>query len=262
MAINSNVLAEMEIPNAYLKSLPKCGKDCLGEGMYRYLTADQFFPECLLDYLDQSSEYTTLEIANRVEASVHIWKQKYSKRHSLRAKVGKSSWGGKVKGFVGDIETTKVLAQRAETLLQNLRLRFPGLPQTSLDVSKIQHNKDVGQAILESYSRVMESLAFNITARIDDLLYVDDATKQRASATAELMPVNEPGQIGAAPPIQRRILPSPFSYQRSLAGATSAMGASNDSDEIDESPDRRTCQLITNGNLRDALAGSLERLAF
>ncbi|KAB2029861.1 hypothetical protein ERO13_D05G184700v2 [Gossypium hirsutum] len=262
MAINSNVLAEMEIPNAYLKSLPKCGKDCLGEGMYRYLTADQFFPECLLDYLDQSSEYTTLEIANRVEASVHIWKQKYSKRHSLRAKVGKSSWGGKVKGFVGDIETTKVLAQRAETLLQNLRLRFPGLPQTSLDVSKIQHNKDVGQAILESYSRVMESLAFNITARIDDLLYVDDATKQRASATAELMPVNEPGQIGAALPIQRRILPSPFSYQRSLAGATSGMGASNDSDEIDESPDRRTCQLITNGNLRDALAGSLERLAF
>jgi hypothetical protein len=35
---------------------------------------------------------------------------------------------------------------------------------------------------MESYSRVMESLAFNIMARIDDLLYVDDATKQRATA--------------------------------------------------------------------------------
>ncbi|XWS14406.1 hypothetical protein CRYUN_Cryun35bG0006500 [Craigia yunnanensis] len=181
-AINSNVLAEMEIPNAYLNSLPKCGKDCLGEVMYRYLTADQFSPECLLDYLDLSSEYTTLEIANRIEASVHIWKQKYLKRHSVRAKVGKSSWSGKVKGFVGDIEKSKFLAQRAETLLQNLRLRFPGLSQTSLDMSKIQYNKDVGQSILESYSRVMESLAFNITARIDDLLYVDNATKQRAAA--------------------------------------------------------------------------------
>lgn len=28
---------------------------------------------------------------------------------------------------------------------------------------------------------MMESLAFNLLARIDDLLYVDDATKQRAA---------------------------------------------------------------------------------
>lgn len=32
--------------------------------------------------------------------------------------------------------------------------------------------------MLESYSRVLESMAFNIVARIDDLLYVDDLTKQ------------------------------------------------------------------------------------
>lgn len=38
--------------------------------------------------------------------------------------------------------------------------------------------QDVGKSILESYSRVLESLAFNIVARIDDLLYVDDLTKQ------------------------------------------------------------------------------------
>ena len=44
-------------------------------------------------------------------------------------------------------------------------------------MSKIQYNKDVGKPILESYSRVLESLAFNIIARIDDLLYVDDLTK-------------------------------------------------------------------------------------
>lgn len=37
--------------------------------------------------------------------------------------------------------------------------------------------QDVGKSILESYSRVLESLAFNIVARIDDLLYVDDLTK-------------------------------------------------------------------------------------
>ncbi|KAK9028562.1 hypothetical protein V6N11_025718 [Hibiscus sabdariffa] len=31
------MLAEMEIPNAYLKSLPKCRNDCLEGIMYRYL---------------------------------------------------------------------------------------------------------------------------------------------------------------------------------------------------------------------------------
>lgn len=38
--------------------------------------------------------------------------------------------------------------------------------------------KDVGKSILESYSRVLESLAFNIVARIDDLLLVDDLSKE------------------------------------------------------------------------------------
>lgn len=36
----------------------------------------------------------------------------------------------------------------------------------------------MGKSILESYSRVLESLAFNIVARIDDLIYVDDLTKE------------------------------------------------------------------------------------
>lgn len=33
--------------------------------------------------------------------------------------------------------------------------------------------QDVGKAVLESYSRVLEGLAFNIVAWIDDVLYVD-----------------------------------------------------------------------------------------
>nr|GFB56468.1 Rop guanine nucleotide exchange factor 1-like [Tanacetum cinerariifolium] len=78
----------------------------------------------------------------------------------------------------------KVLSERASTLLKNLKIQFPGLPRTRLDLDKIQSNKDVGQAILESYSRVIESLAFNLMARIDDLLYVNDATKKRAVAAA------------------------------------------------------------------------------
>ncbi|PON60606.1 PRONE domain containing protein [Parasponia andersonii] len=214
MAINANVLAEIEVPNVYLQSLPKSGKACLGEIIYRFMTADKFSPECLLDYLDLSSEYTTLEIANRIEAAVHIWKQKYLKRRLVLAKSGKTSWGGKVKGFSGDTERSKLLAYRAETLLQNLKTRFPGLPQTTLDTTKIQYNKDVGHSILESYSRVLESLAFNIMARIDDLLYIDDATKRRASIDS--MCLYDPGRFGtgATLPRQKQISASPFTVQQ------------------------------------------------
>ncbi|XVF68009.1 hypothetical protein PTKIN_Ptkin10aG0168300 [Pterospermum kingtungense] len=97
MAINSRVLTEMEIPTVYLETLPKVydcisqimifakndinyhaleWKACLGDIIYRYITADQFSPECLLDCLDLSTEHQTLKIANRIEAAVHVWRQK------------------------------------------------------------------------------------------------------------------------------------------------------------------------------------------
>ncbi|KAG6570991.1 Rop guanine nucleotide exchange factor 1, partial [Cucurbita argyrosperma subsp. sororia] len=151
MAINSNVLAEMEVPTAYMETLPKSGKACLGDIIYRSITADDFSPECLLDCLDLSSEHHTLEIANRIEASVHSWRQKDHKRSSHRSKGRRPTWSGKVKGMVADTGKSNNLARRAEILLESLRLRFPGLPQTALDMAKIQYNKDVGQSILESY---------------------------------------------------------------------------------------------------------------
>lgn len=183
MAINNQILSEMEIPYSYLESLPKNGKDSLGDIIYRYITAEQFSPDCLLDCLDLSSEHHTLDIANRVETAMHIWKQKLHSKHThgkASKPNSKSSWG-KMKDFVGDAERRELLAGRAESILLALKQRFPGLPQTILDMNKIQYNKDVGQSILESYSRVLESLAFNIIARIDDLIFVDDMAKKVAA---------------------------------------------------------------------------------
>ncbi|KAJ6311836.1 hypothetical protein OIU77_013564 [Salix suchowensis] len=88
----------------------------------------------------------------------------------------KSSWE-MVKDLIVDGDKRELLADRAESLLLSMKQWFPNLTQTTLDTSKIQFNKDVGKSIIESYSRVLESLAFNIVARIDDLLYVDDLTK-------------------------------------------------------------------------------------
>ena len=55
-----------------------------------------------------------------------------------------------------------------------------------------------------------ESLAFNVMARIDDLIYVDDATKRCAAAESVSL-FNRRGFGGL--PIQKRISPSPISIQ-------------------------------------------------
>ncbi|XP_077214958.1 rop guanine nucleotide exchange factor 7-like [Tasmannia lanceolata] len=178
MAINSNALAEMEVPDSYLETLPKNGRASLGDVIHRYITSDQFSPECLLDCLDLSSEHQALEIANRVEASIYVWRRRTASKPSNNTNRtnSKSSWE-MVKELMVDGDKRELLADRAESLLICLKQRFPGLSQTTLDMSKIQYNQDVGKSILESYSRVLESMAFNIIARIDDLLYVDDLTK-------------------------------------------------------------------------------------
>ncbi|XP_043703006.1 rop guanine nucleotide exchange factor 7-like isoform X2 [Telopea speciosissima] len=178
MAINSIALAEMEIPESYLDALPKNGRASLGDMIHRYITSDQFSPEFLLDCIELSSEHQALEIANRVETSIFVWRRRTNSRSlsNTTRSASKSSWE-MVKELMVDVDKRELLADRAESLLLCLKQRFPGLPQTTLDMSKIQYNKDVGKSILESYSRVLESLAFNIVARIDDLLYVDDLTK-------------------------------------------------------------------------------------
>lgn len=122
---------------------------CLGDIIYRYITADNFSPECLLDCLDLSSEHHTLEVANRIEAAVHVWRLKDQKKHQHKKKSKRKSWGGKVKGLVADGDKNQYLAERAQTLLHSLRLRFPGLPQTALDMNKIQYNK-VGDTNMRS----------------------------------------------------------------------------------------------------------------
>ncbi|KAH6780231.1 rho guanyl-nucleotide exchange factor 1 [Perilla frutescens var. hirtella] len=217
VAINSSVLSDMEVPQVYMESLPKSEKACLGDVLYRYITADQFSPDCLLDYLDLSSEYSTLEIANRLETAVQFWRLKCQKKKLTHAKTS-LFWGSTVKGLVGDVEKSKLFAHRADTLLKNLKLHFPGLPQTALDMNKIQYNKDVGQSILESYSRVLESLAYNLMARIEDLLYVDDATKQRAMAESIAM-LSRRGSMGARDLYNQNYLTS-FSNQSSFSSSS------------------------------------------
>ena len=56
-------------------------KSSLGDNIYCLITAEQFSTDCFLDCLDLSSEYHTLDVANRIEAAVYVWKQKDQSKH-------------------------------------------------------------------------------------------------------------------------------------------------------------------------------------
>ncbi|CAK8534006.1 unnamed protein product [Lathyrus sativus] len=172
MAINAQVLSEMEIPDNYIESLPKNGRESLGESIYKSITVEYFDPGQFLSTMDMSTEHKVLDLKNRIEASIVIWKRKMNKD-------GKSSWSSTI-----SMEKRELFEERAETILLMIKHQFPGLPQSSLDISKIQYNKDVGQAILESYSRVIESLAYTVLSRIEDVLYVDSLTKNPSLASS------------------------------------------------------------------------------
>ncbi|KAA8521053.1 hypothetical protein F0562_011794 [Nyssa sinensis] len=78
-----------------------------------------------------------------------------------------------MKDPISELDKTESLLERAEALLQHLKTSYPNLPQTFLDVTKVQYGKDVGHSIIEAYSRVLGNLAFSILSRIGDILQED-----------------------------------------------------------------------------------------
>jgi hypothetical protein len=97
-------------------------------------SGDQFSPDHLLDFLNLTSEHEALEIADRVEAAMYVWRRKANMTHVV------TKWEN-VTELNADGDKNLILASRARGLLLCLKQRFPGLSQTTLDTSKIQYNK-------------------------------------------------------------------------------------------------------------------------
>lgn len=92
---------------------------------------DNFNPQQFIANLDMSTEHKIVELKNKIEASVVIWKRKITKD------VKSSSWGS------AHVSTEKreLFEERAKTILILLKHKFPGIPQSALDISKIQYNR-------------------------------------------------------------------------------------------------------------------------
>ncbi|XP_038899805.1 rop guanine nucleotide exchange factor 12-like [Benincasa hispida] len=203
MAINAQIISEMEIPEDYIESLPKNGRASLGDSIYKSITVEFFDPDQFLSSMDLTSEHKILDLKNRIEASIVIWRRK------MNQKDGKSTWGSAV-----SLEKRELFEERAETILLILKHRFPGIPQSSLDISKIQFNRDVGHAVLESYSRILESLAFTVMSRIEDVLHADGltqnpsqiATRRKSTSEAPVEKSEEMNNNGPETPASMTLL--------------------------------------------------------
>lgn len=106
------------------------GRASLGDSLYKHITDEYFDPDQFLCAVDMSSEHKILDLKNKIEASIIIWKRKMNNKDS------KSSWGSAV-----SMEKRELFEERAETILLLLKQRFPGISQSSLDISKIQYNR-------------------------------------------------------------------------------------------------------------------------
>lgn len=185
-AINENVLSEMPVPTIIKEALPKSGRTSLGEDLYRILNAESTSVEDMLNFLNVRSEHNALEAVNRLEAAILAWKEKVAD-HVCGKSPARTSWSFK-KDPISELDKIEVLSSRAEALLQQLMNKYPNLPQTFLNVTKIQYGKDIGCSILEAYSRVLLNLAFSILARIGEILQEDILSNPNSPAASCHLP--------------------------------------------------------------------------
>ncbi|XP_057448812.1 rop guanine nucleotide exchange factor 14-like isoform X2 [Lotus japonicus] len=181
-SINENVLLEMPVPAIIKDALAKSGKTNLGQELHKVLLDESSNGEDMLKSLNLKSEHIVLETINRLEAAIFSLKEKITEQVS-RKSPARTSWSF-VKDSLSEVDKMGLLMDRAETLLQLLKIRFPNLPPTFLDATKVQYGKDIGHSILEAYSRVLGNLAFSILSRIRDILQEDSFSNPNSPAAA------------------------------------------------------------------------------
>ncbi|XP_074270543.1 rop guanine nucleotide exchange factor 14-like [Silene latifolia] len=171
-SINENVLLEVTVPKAIQDALPKSGRANLGEELYKIIASGSSSTLDMVDALKIRSEHDVLDIINKLEAAKLVWKERNREQVGSNKTPLRSSWSF-VKEPSSEVDKTQSLLLRVDALLYQLKMRYPCLPHTFLDVTKIQFGKDVGHAILEAYSRVVGNLAYSILSRIGDILQED-----------------------------------------------------------------------------------------
>ncbi|KAL8226757.1 hypothetical protein R6Q57_016589 [Mikania cordata] len=193
-SINESILLEIPVPKIIGEALPESGKENLGDDLYRTLNTASSSAVGLFNSLNIKSEHSALDTINKLEAAIYSWKERISTQTTNTQFPARTLWS--VKDPSMELNKIEFLINRAEVLLQQIRNRYPNLPQTFLDAMKIQYGKDIAYAIMEAYSRVLKNLAFNILTRIGDICREDVSVNPNSPmATNSLPEINVFGKM-------------------------------------------------------------------
>lgn len=149
------------------------GKTSLGEDLYRNITAESPSAEEMLHSLNLKSEHRALEVINKLEAAAFAWKERMSEQNSYKSPV-RTSWSF-MKDSISEMDKLEFLLNQAESLVQKIKTRFPNLPQTFLDVTKVQYGKVsiISGECLSSFWVVIiwKYVCFHFSFHINDVIF-------------------------------------------------------------------------------------------
>ncbi|GAB2235497.1 hypothetical protein Droror1_Dr00025922 [Drosera rotundifolia] len=172
-SINEDVLNGMSVPGTLQKSLPRSVRSSLGDDLFNMLSSESSSPTEMAVSLILKSDHEVLDTINKLEAAALVTKDRINEQ-AARTKSQSRSWSF-LKDAMLELDKMNSLLSRVEALLHELKMRFPYIPHSFLDVMKVHHCKDVGHSILEAYSRFLASLAYNMLSRIAGILEEDRA---------------------------------------------------------------------------------------
>ena len=126
---------------------------------------------------DEPANARLTDLVERLERAEFVYRVKIDK-HTGRHRFG-TPWKR------NKLETYYAARRRCERGVHALRESFPGISQTSRDQTRIRFNRDVGTAVLEAYSRVLEARAAAVASRVALVLEADrreTGTQRHSSA--------------------------------------------------------------------------------
>jgi hypothetical protein len=115
------------------------GKARLGDEPYKFLFAESRSSDEILNSLNLKFEHCALEVIDRLEVAIFVRKVKVIDHVSGKSPI-QTSWSF-IKDSMSRMDKMKLLLDRAAALLHHLKIRYPNLPHTFLNVTIIQYGK-------------------------------------------------------------------------------------------------------------------------
>ena len=136
--VQDAAIERMPVPDSFTEKLPKNARDVCKDSLRKAISKDQEPNVAAVlkkEGLSLDDKLGVMELVNNLEKAALIWAHKAE--------------GGKSK--------KDTLSEHALRFVRAVKHECTSLVQSELEQAKLQHNRDVGAAVLEAYSRVLES---------------------------------------------------------------------------------------------------------